>query len=322
MRIAIALILVAACGGRCGDDRAGTAGSGAAAGAAGSGAPPRAAGEGSAPAPAAGLGKLAVTVSGEPVAMRRALVTRLEPDRYQLYLTSHGGTCRELLDHVFEARDRVDVLANLTPRLGPDGKRHLQVSEVFEGAPTMIVAPGARAQVTGEAAMGEPVELALDFVATAQEPEAKGLSIEVRGTFTAEGCGARAPDPAGVPRAAHPTSATITIAHQRLELKGALVKGRGRARELVLSTTPRDCSPRSPPAAVILERAGGRWRASGTWLERPALAAGKPGLAAALGAAGQSDDGPTVELALSGAGDVGGYPVALDGTIEAIDCGP
>jgi hypothetical protein len=320
MRIAIALGLLAACGSKGSEDkarpddpaRARPAGSG------GSGSAGRAA------APDNGLARLAVKFSGQPVAIERALVKRMEPDRYQIYLSSRGGSCRELLDNVFESKDRIDVLASVSPRLNADGKRYLQITDVFEGAPTMVIAPGAKVSITGAGDVGEPTRIALDFVATAQDAAAKGLSIEVHGAFTAEGCGARPPGAAGMPKAPHATTAAITIARQRLELKGAIVRGGGKAPDLVLSTAPKDCSPAAPWAAVILERTGGRWRASGTWLEQAVTAAGKATgkatLAAAPGAAGKSEDGPTVALALSGAGDLGGFPVALEGTIEALVC--
>jgi hypothetical protein len=314
MRIALALVLLAACGSKGSEDkarpddqaRARPAGSGGSAG--------------GAAAPDNGLARLAVKFSGKPVAIERALVKRMEPDRYQIYLSSHGGSCRELLDNVFESKDRIDVLASVSPRLNADGKQYLQITDVLEGAPTLVIAPGAKVSITGAADVGEPAQVALDFTATAQDAAAKGLSIEVRGAFTAEGCGARPPGTAGMPRAPHPTTATITIARQRLELKGAIVKGGGKAPDLVLSTAPKDCSPATPWAAVILERTGGRWRASGTWLEQAVTAADKTTLAAAPGAAGKSEDGPTVALALSGAGDLGGFPVALEGTIEALVC--
>jgi hypothetical protein len=310
MKIAIALVALAACGSKGADEKARPEDR------------PRpvdpgsAASAGSAAEPAGGLAKLAVKYSGKPVAMQRAFVKRIEPDRYQVYLTSQGGSCQELLDNLFGSGDRIDVLASISPRLNADGKQYLQITDVFEGAPTMVIAPGARASITGAAAKGEPVEIALDFTAAAKE----GPAIEVRGTFTAEGCGVREGETAGVPRAPHPTTATLTIENQRLEIKGAIVRGSGKERDLVLSTAPKDCSSTTPPASVILERTGGRWRASGTWLEREARPAGKTTLSAAPGATGKSDDGPTVQLALSGAGDLGGYSIALDGTIEALAC--
>jgi hypothetical protein len=319
MRIAIAVVLaLAACGGGKKDRDEGQgkdpAARGSAAGAAGVKATPK---------PQADLAALSVRFAGKPIAMQRAFVKRMDPDRYQVYITDGGGSCRELLDNLFGGGERVDVLASISPRLNADGKTYLQITDVFEGAPTMVIAPGARVAINGAAAAGEPVEVALDFVARANEPGGKGLLIEVHGSFTAEGCGTRDRDPSGVPRAAHPTSATVTFANQRLELKGAIVKGEGKERDLLLSTGPKDCSPTTPWASVILERVGGQWRASGTWLEQEARAVQRTdeqGLRAVLGAAGTSDDGPTVAVALSGTGKLGGYAVALDGTIEAIAC--
>ena len=322
MRIAITLALaLAACGGK--KDR--TREEGAAPGKGGAPAAGGSTAGSGAPAPEAGLAALSVRFAGKPIEMQRAFVKRMDPDRYQVYITNGGGSCRELLDNVFGTGDRIDVLASVSPRLNADGKTYLQLTDVYEGAPTMVIAPGARAAINGAAAAGEPVEVVLDFVAKADQPDGKGLAIEVHGSFTAEGCGARDRDPSGVPRVAHPTAATVTIAGQRLELKGAIAKGEGRERDLLLSTGPKDCSPSTPWAAVILERVRGRWRASGTWLEQEARAAqpaDERGLAGVLGAAGTSEDGPTVAVTLSGAGKLGGYAIALDGTIEAIACKP
>jgi hypothetical protein len=329
MRIAPSLCLglavcagaaLGACGKKGSDDKSRPAGSAA-------GSAPAGAGTGSAPAgstaarPDDGLGKLAVRVAGKPVAVHRALVKRMEPDRYQIYLSSNGGSCTELLDNLFESKDRIDVLASVSPRLNADGKQYLQITDVFEGSPTMVIAPGARVSITGGAAVGEQVSVSLDFVATAQGGAGGALAVEVHGAFSAEGCGARPPDTSGVPRAPHPTTAALTIARQRLELKGATVRGTGKNANVLLSTGPKDCSPSTPWAAVILERSAGSWRASGTWLEHEATAGEKPPtLAAAPGATGRSEDGPTIQLALSGAGDLGGFPVALEGTIEALVC--
>lgn len=314
--ISILLACGACAGAACGSKKEGA---GAGAGSAGSSA---AAAAPEAPKAPAALAGLSVKFSGKPVVMQRAFAKRMEPDRYQIYLSSSGGSCRELIDNLFDAKDRVDVLFTVTPRVNADGKQYLQITDVYEGAPTMKVAPGAAISVTGAAAQGEPVQVTADFTAAAQEAGAGGLSIEVRGPFTAEGCGARDRDPSGVPRAMHPTTATVTFANQRLELKGATVSGAGKERDLVLSTGVKDCSPITPWASVVLRRTGGSWSASGTWLESELRAVRRPALGAALGAAGKSDDGPTVQLSLSGAGDLGGYAVSIEGAIEAIDCGP
>lgn len=267
--------------------------------------------------------KLTVTFAGKPLAVQRAFVKRMDPDRYQLYLSNNGGSCEELLGNMFNSRDRVDVLANISPRLNVDGKQYLEVTDIFEGAPTMVIAPGGKVSITGDAGKGEPVEVTLELTAKAQQDPK--LTIEAHGSFTAVGCGATARDSAGVPRADHPTTATVTLAGQRLELKGAIVRGSGKERDLLLSTAPKDCSPSIPWATVILERVSGLWRVRGTWLAEEARVTQSPDektklVRAKLGAAGSSEDGPTVQVALSGAGHIEGWPIALDGTIEAIDC--
>ncbi|HWU87699.1 MAG TPA: hypothetical protein VN253_10515 [Kofleriaceae bacterium] len=324
MRIAIAVALaLAACKGGKKDEAKGQPGAGSGSETGPGAGPVSATSSAQAAAAPDPMAALSVRFAGKPIPMQRAFVKRMDPDRYQVYITNGGGSCQELLDNMFGAGDRIAVLASVTPRLNADGKTSFQITDVYEGAPTMVIEPGARAAFNGAAAKGEAVEVVLDFVARAKESEAKQLLVEVHGSFTAEGCGTRNRDPAGVPRAAHPTAATVTIANRRLELKGAIVKRAGREPDLLLSTGSKDCSSTTPWASVILERTGGRWRASGTWLEHEASAAQRPdeqGFKAVLGAAGTSDDGPTVQLALSGAGKLGGYAIALDGTIEALDC--
>lgn len=313
--IAASLALAAACKGKDkGDEAATKAGGGSAAGSS-SGSSSAAAGK------SGGLSTVAVRFGGKPVQMQHAFVKRMDPDRFQIYLTETGGSCDELISNLFES-GRVDVLANVTPRLNADGKTYLQVTDVFEGAPTMVIDPGARAAINGDAVKGEPVEVSLDFVARAQEE--KSLVVEVHGSFTAQGCGSRERDPSGVPRASHPTTATLTIANRRLELKGAILNGTGKDPDLLLTTGVKDCSASTPWAYVVLERSGGRWKAHGTWLEKEVIAAQRAddqSFKVTVGdARGMTADGPTAQLSLSGAGKLGGYPIAIDGTIEAIDC--
>lgn len=299
VRIAIAvLLLVAACKGK---EKA---------------KPAEAPGSATSTAPPSELAQLAARFDDQPAVMQRAFVKRSEPDRYQLYITNSGGTCRELLDNRFGDK-RLDILATVTPRINVDGKRYLELTEIHEGPATMVIAPESKIAIRGTGALGERTEIDLEFTAESKSPARK---ISARGTFIADGCGAGTPDPVGVPRAPHATSATVTIANQRLEVKGAIAKPNG---DLYLTTAQKDCSRGAPLAPVIVERVRGAWRVTGTWLDRE-LTADAPkapkALAAVRRATGKSDDGPTVNLALSGSGTFGGYAVELAGEIEAIEC--
>lgn len=270
--------------------------------------------------------KLKVTIDGKPVAIANAFLKKISPDRFQLYLSNKGGSCRELLDNVFNGGDdsQIDVIVDLTPRLAADGSQTIEVSYIYEGGSTVNIAPGSKATVGGAADPGSKTAVDIDFSGSGD------LAMEVHGSLVAEGCGFDPPSNDGVPKAAHPSTATITIAGKQLAIKSAIVKGDEvappKVRDLVLSTGPKDCSSTTPWAEIIVERHWGAWTVSGTWLADSLSASMQPdegtkALVATLGATGTSDDGPTVAVELGGEGTLEGYTFALAGTVEAIDCG-
>jgi hypothetical protein len=267
--------------------------------------------------PAASFDQLHVTVAGKPLAVTRALIKRMPAGRAQIFLANQGGSCHELLDNLFHGHDgQIDLLVTTGTWLAASGAQTQGVSDLSFHGPRALE-PGTKATVGAFGAVGAEVPVTLDVKGLGTNQDA----VEIHGAFTAENCGDQGPDPSGAPKAAHPSSATIEVAGKQLALAGALV----RDGDLWLSAAPRDCSRWIPWAELRLDRVRDTWTLSGTWLEQDYSNRVAPddlmrGVTVVRGAKGTSADGPTIALTLSGAGTVEGYPVAVAGTIEAIEC--
>ncbi len=264
-----------------------------------------------APPKAAGLGTLEVKINGKSAPMKKAFIKRIPgAGRYQVHAVDGDGSCQELIDNVFNNRDLPYILFNIGQRLGADGKLRTEVTEIFiKGSGT--VEPGSMATVGGTADNGTKVDVSVLYKGSNE-----GTVHEVSGTLVAEGCGERA-EPALL-KSAHPSTATITIAGQKRPIMGA----RRTKDRFLLTTGAIDCSPSTPFAEAILLKQYGSWELGGTWFTQATKDKDKEMEKVIItpGAAGTSDDGPTVSLALSGEGTMAGHPVTLDGTIEALDC--
>ncbi|MEO8553617.1 MAG: hypothetical protein ABI678_26770, partial [Kofleriaceae bacterium] len=257
--------------------------------------------------------KLRATIGGKPFAVTRAMIKRMPSGRAQVFLGNYSATCQELLDNVFPGgKGREEILVNTSTRLAPDGTQSTIVSDlIFDGLGDL--AAGTVASVGSFAT--KSVDVALDFKGTTMAK----APVEIHGSFAAENCGDQRPDSSGVPKVAHPSTATITIAGKQLPLRGALREGDA----VMLSVSPRDCSSWIPWAEMRLDRKFGSWRVWGDWFGQEYMDPTDDQMKKVkivAGAKGTSADGPTVQLQLSGAGTVAKYPVAIAGTIEAIDC--
>lgn len=295
--LTIAILLAAACGK--GEPEQG-AGSGS--------------GSGSAPAPTVqtkppttGFSGLKVTLGGKPLAMTRAFIKRVSPDQWRISLSDKDGSCEELLSGVASAQPGATSIALALRRwITPDGGDTIMVTEVWTGGHQLATTTGA-ASIVGSTDTGKRVDIELAKLA--------GDSLEMQGAFAAEACGDQPTMNAGIPKEKHVSAATVTVAGKKLELASAVLHGD----DLILSTGPKDCSDVTPYAQVVLEHRANRWILSGTWLERDFDAAA-PELKVTYGAQGSGKDGPTMAVTLAGATKIALYTVALDGTIEAIDC--
>lgn len=274
-----------------------------------------------APAPPPAAPRFPVSFEGKAVDLPNLYAKSLPLGGYAVYATSDGGSCEELLSSVYNrSDDEKSVLVRLGERLAPDGTVSLAVTDVvtMDGA----LDPGATVSVSGGAGVGETLTAALK---ASVSDNGKTL-IAIDGKAAAKGCGAQPPDSGmGFPKAAHPSTATITLAGKTVPLVGA----RRRGTEILLSTSPLDCSPSQPAAYATLSHRAGTWELAGAWFAKTERAQDKgmegdtmPEVRIEPGATGTSDDGPTVSLALSGTGAMGPYPVVLAGTIEALECEP
>jgi hypothetical protein len=291
--------------------------------------PPSTAASGSAvvPAPkpaqaAAGLEKLRVLVDGTPVPMLKAFIKRVSPEQWRVQVGDLEGSCGELISGVMHVqKGGTSFVATIVKRLFPDGKEAIVVSDFTSGSLTTRLETPAK--ITGAATKDAKVELELaKLVATSARPAgADGIAIEkkleISGPFTATGCGDQPDDNVGVPKGPVTSSATITIAGKKLDIRGAILRGN----EVVLSTGPKDCSPATPFAPVVVQFTGGKWELSGTAIAKPETAtATMKGVTFKVVDKATTEDGPVVALELAGQGKLGAYAVQFAGTILALDC--
>lgn len=263
--------------------------------------------------------KLIVTSDGKPVVMERAFIKRASPDQWRILVGDREGSCEELLSGVTNRQPGgTSFVASIARRLKPDGSEAMVVSDFWSaGHPTDSVTGAAK--VTGELERGARIEVELGKITDVD----KTRKLEIAGTFTAIGCGAQATPAAGLPKVPHPSTAAVTIAGKRVKLVSATRSGDA----ILVTSGPRDCSSPTVPAQATIQHRYGKWELAGTWFAEPsestdrALGEDKTkDLVLTAGAAGTGADGATVALTLGGTGKLGEYPIAFEGTIEALDC--
>lgn len=251
--------------------------------------------------------KLTVNVDGKPMSWAHAFVKRLPDGRLQLYV-GPGGACSELLINLFNGT-APHLLVDLPSKLAADGTEAYAVEGLNYGPPT-DAEPGGLAKVKGNLRAGSKVDIELAFRAKGGRDE----KLEVKGRVVAESCGEQDTSKGVLPNAIHASTATMTIAKKKIPIRAALVKGD----TVELSDFPRDCTAAWFLGARI-RRESGKWLLDGTRFEKE-IDGAPTALMVKPGKTGKSADGPTVELTLSGSDKIGDYPVAITGTVEAIDC--
>lgn len=258
------------------------------------------------PAKPTGVTTMKATFAGKPVTFTEAYIKRTGARGHQMFLTDQPSSCNELMDNLFNRHDgEHTLLVDLGKRLAADG--------TLTGVVTSYHAHGPHDPKPGsKATVGDNGEVALDVV---------GDDVEAHGTVKPKMCGDDVGDKSGIPKAQHPSSAKLTVAGHDLPLVGAIMRGN----DVMLSSGPKDCSTTTQWAEAYVERNDNGWTLKGEWLAQEQGSHISPdpqmaGVKIKRGAKGKSDDGPTVQLDLSGSGKIGDYPVALSGTIEALDC--
>lgn len=273
------------------------------------------------PPPAGAFAKLRVTFEGKPIAIDRAFIKRISPDAYVLQLGAGQGSCEELMSGTATARPGATSFAmSILKRVAATGhekhviadfwSRDWPIKPLLGGTVTLAGAPDPGAQVTLE--LPRIVDVA---------PPRTDARLVIEGALTAIGCGEQPVTGMGVPKTPKKSKATITVAGKALPIRGVVFD----TPDIVISTGPKDCSQVTPSAPVILERVRGHWGLRGTWFEQPVQNTALPDPATEqlqFGARGvaKTDEGPVLDMVLSGAGKVGDYDVKLEGTIEALEC--
>jgi len=299
--LCVLAVCACACGGKSGDSSEAT-------------------GSGGEPAkPPAGFETLKATVDGKPVVLGRGFIKRVSPDHWRILVGDTEGSCEELLSGVTNKRGGTSFVATIAKRVAPDGAASFAVTDFWSaGHPTEATFDGA-AGVEGAADRGRTARVVLPKIVD----DDQGKKLVVEGAFTATGCGDQAaPEPGvgGIPKAAHVSAASITIAGHKLPVVGAILRGT----EITLSTGPKDCTTVLPFAQVILRHQNGAWELSGTWIPKPKTETDTGGgmnhTTFKVGVEGKSDDGAVASVEIGGSGTIGGYEIGLAGTVEAIDC--
>jgi len=288
--------------------------------------------------------KLAVTIAGKPVTMAQAFIKALPYEgAYSVYLTSGKGSCKELLDSLYNrGKDDQYVLFTVGQRLAASGTLTNEVTDVLRMGKDVKIAPGSKVSVPAKPAAGSKLDLPIDVDA---EVEGEG-KLALHGVITAEGCGDQQPQADLAPKVALPSTATVTIGGKQVALAGA--RRNARTGDLELSTGPLVCGPATALANLVLEFSGrlpavdnaaykesgplaGVWKARGQWfgpktLQNASMIDAKEGQAETKSLTVKSsgchacDDAPTVTLELAGTGTIEGYSIALSGTIDSLLC--
>lgn len=127
---------------------------------------------------------LVIQLDGKPVTLKQAFIKKREGGVLQLYATSGSGSCKELLDNLFdEPPGETSILLNLKP--SPGGPT--TISDIFTGSRNGDLAEGAKVTLEGGADVGQSATIALDYGVRADDKE----WLRVKGTLVAEGCGER-----------------------------------------------------------------------------------------------------------------------------------
>jgi len=252
-------------------------------------------------------GRLVVGVDGRPMAHGRAFVKRLPDGKLSLYV-GQKGSCNELLMNLFDD-PAPHLLVELPAKLAPDGSERYTIGGLYFGPPT-DANPGGVARVRGDASVGRKTEIELAFTGQG----GRGEALDVKGKVHADGCGEPDTSKGPLPKATHPSTASMLIAKKRIAIRGALVRGES----IELTDFPRDCQT-AWFIGARLQRQSGSWRLDGARFT-DASAGEAPALVVKRGNAGTGPDGPTVELELSGSDRIGEFGVGFSGKIQAIEC--
>ena len=264
--------------------------------------------------------RLHVVVDGRTVPMQSAVAVLWSDGAIKIQAANHELRCDEALQSMRTGvpADDVSFSAHLEHRLATSGDWSWVAAEL--GADIAIDTSGTiTATVGGDLSHTAEVTLRFGLDAGAAS-SGRWRRIDVDGTVAATVCGPMpvAPDHPALPRTHHPSTAKVTIAGQRLPLEAAW-----RYQDTIyFSSEPSTCAYAGLPTRLALVRdRPDAWKMEGGWIGGSQQITGDgQGLSITAGKKGDSPDGPTVVLAISGSAKLGDYPLELSGTIEALDC--
>ncbi len=266
---------------------------------------------------------LTATLDGAPIAFRTALVHSRGGSALQVLLSTGTPTCAQVADGSFAFEpDTISTDFTLANRIDQDGKRSWGLTRLYFSNSTKQGDHG-NAEVTG-GDPSKPVTVKLRYeIESAVHPKAdeKAKKLVVDGTIVAQPCGVLRRDNDPTPSK---QAATITIASNKFDVRGATLKEEFGDYKLELSSDGHNCTnsgqndvqltltlgKKSPEVTNLFLRGDTMsTQASGDAKEK--LTASYPGELPSQG---------PVEFDLAGKADAAGYSVELAGKVSAERC--
>ena len=259
-----------------------------------------------------------ITVDGKRLSIDRAFIKEVSPGVWTVLVGAGKGSCESLIAGTNEGTGQAFSFT-VQKRVGPVGHESHILTDLWSRDFDAKVPTGEKVAILDE-------KVGKDRRTNIILPPMTGERFTiVKGQLTAIGCATPPPSGAGVPKVEHRSRGVILMAGNKLAIQNVTVQVRKGAAaadlpNIVISTGPRDCSGVNLPAPVIIERIDGKWFLYGTWFDGKLEGTEPIELTFSANMAGKSEDGPTVNLQLSGKGKFGDYTVELFGTVEAIEC--
>ena len=262
------------------------------------------------PAPKpAGLSTLEVTADGKRVEMTSATLVHRSDGSLSIEVANNDLPCESARrsERFGVPKDDISFHAILRQHLAGDGSMKYVVERFGIADPKAVELDVSGPKIA--------IKATLDASGTGVE---HWKHLVIAGSVTPTDCGNAEieKDHPAIAKTPHPSTATLTIAGQRLAIHSAV----RRDGKVVLSTEPMTCAPYLIAPRVMLTIGKDQWQLEGSWPDGFIASTGT--FKTAAGKTGTSADGPTVELTLSGSAATDIYKLELAGTIEALDCKP
>ncbi|HHH31171.1 MAG TPA: hypothetical protein ENK57_22870 [Polyangiaceae bacterium] len=279
------------------------------------------------------LAQLKATVNGEPLALQTAVAFSRGGRGLELVFSTATPECKDFAGNGRMLADGEQHFSvTIGPLLGKDGKESWGIGRLYFDSHTQQGGDLGTVRVSSaDPKAGVKGELSFDLQLEANEFMKKpARKLEVKGPFTAEGCGTfeREDAPAARPQ----SKLKLTVAGKPIPIQSALVEPTtfpDPGHDLILSTAPASCGKRASDADLTVKlnvAEGGRVQyafAAGNLLSSQLNASpGKEGPTISATADGSLDGEGEVTITLDGELDVVGYAIAASGELVAQRCPP